>query len=189
MANRAALLLTLLTASNAQDDCSIVYKQSDTSCTRLEANKVILHGSPCHGGAEATLQILGYNQFPANETLTTGDYQYRVYEQGIRHSVASGADNIMKHITLYNCHFNRRCFSLAIPFSMPPKNSTNSSGQFTVSFLSKDQDHIYDLCLEGQFNYTNNTASAPTALTAPAASPPASATHVTTVPPQRPHDA
>ena len=92
--------------------------------------------------------------------------RYRVYEDGIRHAVGSGADNIMKHITLYECHFDRRCFSLAIPFTMPP---LNASGDFTVSFLSKDQDHTYDLCLELLFNYTS-TSSNTSALAPP--SPP-----------------
>ena len=60
----------------------------------------------------------------------------------------------MKHITLYKCGLfhTSRCFELDIPFTMPPKNAT---GEFTVSFLAKDQDKQYDLCLELLFNYTN----------------------------------
>ena len=71
-------LLSLAVQSGAGGDaggCDVVYKMTSPSCNRLKANKVIIHGAPCQSGAEATLQILGYNEFPANETLTTGDYQ------------------------------------------------------------------------------------------------------------------
>ena len=33
-------------------------------------------------------------------------------------------------------------YKLSIPFTMPEKKST---GEYTVSFLAKDQDKIYDL--------------------------------------------
>jgi hypothetical protein len=124
-----------------------MYKDSSPGCVRLRPSDVFIDGSPCHAGANANLKIFGYNEFPSGKTLTAGDYQYRVYEQGVRSFVSSGADDIMKHISI-----NEIDFELNIPFTMPPKNKT---GEFTVAFQAKDQDKVYDLCLELLFNYTS----------------------------------
>ena len=53
----------------------------------------------------------------------------------------------------HTCHFATDAFIPArnAAFKMPPQNAT---GQFTVSFLAKDQDKVDDLCTELFFNYT-----------------------------------
>ena len=105
----------------------------------------ILFGK-CFGGAFADFIGEGVFDFPANETLKAGDWQYRIYEDGVKDKVASNAGDLMKALEI-----SENNWKLNIGFVMPPKRS---SGHFTVDFLAKDQDHVDDLCLSMAFNYT-----------------------------------
>ena len=98
--------------------------------------------------ADAFINIYGTENFPEGEELKAGDYQYRIYEQGVKKEVGSGADDLMKAISVQKPTGD---YKLSIPFTMPEKQAT---GEYTVSFLAKDQDKIYDLCIELNYNYT-----------------------------------
>ena len=50
----------------------------------------------CFGGAFADFIGEGVFDFPANETLKAGDWQYRIYEDGVKDKVASNAGDLMK---------------------------------------------------------------------------------------------
>ena len=93
---RAVLLSALALATSTGTNCPVYYRNSDPSCSRLVPDNVFIEGIPCEAGAKSNMKIFGKNEFPSNETLTAGDYQYRVYEQGVKSFVASGADDIMK---------------------------------------------------------------------------------------------
>ena len=114
----------------------------------MKANAVQLRSTfgKCFGGARADFTGEGTFNFPANETLKAGDWQYRIYEDGVKNKVASDAGDIMKALNI-----DGDKWSLNIPFVMPLKRAT---GHFTVDFLAKDQDHVDDLCLAMAFNYT-----------------------------------
>ena len=141
-------LCLLAFSCEARWRCTFSWKPSDPHCTRMKALNVELRSTfgKCFGGAFADFIGEGVFDFPANETLKAGDWQYRIYEDGVKDKVASNAGDLMKALEI-----SENNWKLNIGFVMPPKRS---SGHFTVDFLAKDQDHVDDLCLSMAFNYT-----------------------------------
>merc|ERR1711871_1745422 len=144
----ALLIAVASVPTEARWRCTFSWKKSDPNCNRMDAEEVRLTTpfAQCFPGAHADFTGYGAFNFPQNETLTAGDWQYRIYEDGVKDKVASDAGDIMKVIQT-----DGNKWKLNIPFVMPPKQS---SGHFTVDFLTKDQDKVQDLCLAMAFNYT-----------------------------------
>eukprot|EP00948_MAST-09A_sp_MAST-9A-sp1_P004243 g4243.t1 len=115
--------------------CKYAIINSNPNCTRFNAKEIVMATDfgLCFPGADAYLTIKGDLNFPKGETLVAGDYQYRTYETGVKNKVNSGADDMMKHITVDN---DKNTFKLKIPFEMPEYNF-NAPPFYTVSFLAK----------------------------------------------------
>ena len=141
-------LLATVACVEARWRCTFAWRVADPSCTRMKAEAVRLKSTfgECFSGSRAEFTGYGILQFPSNETLTAGDWQYRIFEDGVKNKVASDAGDIMKSI-----HIDGNRWSLAIPFVMPPKQAT---GHYVVDFSAKDQDKVEDMCLSLRFNYT-----------------------------------
>ena len=54
----------------------------------------------CFSGANADFTGEGTFDFLANETLKAGDWQYRIYEDGVKDKVASNAGDLMKSLEI-----------------------------------------------------------------------------------------
>ena len=142
------LISLFVISCEARWRCTFSWKKSDPHCIRMNADAVQLRSTfgKCFSGANADFTGEGTFDFPANETLKAGDWQYRIYEDGVKDKVASSAGDLMKSLEI-----DGNKWKLNIPFVMPVKRST---GHFTVDFLAKDQDHVDDLCLAMAFNYS-----------------------------------
>eukprot|EP00949_MAST-11_sp_MAST-11-sp1_P003091 g3091.t1 len=145
-------MLLLCASAEAQWRCTFNYEVAPGSnCTRMSIQRIWLYSpfGQCFGGAQASIKARGNLHFPEGETLTAGDIQWRVYEDGVRSFIASGSADVMKHIQIRD----DRAFEFELPFEMPKAQKT---GRFTTTFTIKDQDKVYDLCEDLFFNYTRN---------------------------------
>ena len=105
---------------------------------------------PFHcSGADSYIQVFGKFDFAdRTKRLTAGDWNVRMYELQNDTSVYSAGGDLFKDEVL---EMGDGSFVLKVPVTLP---SATSSGRFTVSLITRDQDHLDDMCIEIGLNYT-----------------------------------
>ena len=80
------LISLFVISCEARWRCTFSWKKSDPHCIRMNADAVQLRSTfgKCFSGANADFTGEGTFDFPANETLKAGDWQYRIYEDGVK---------------------------------------------------------------------------------------------------------